>query len=468
MKKIKYNYDINNKTEKLFNIYNNIEQRALSKYLNKWKNSAIGISSIINKREKGYKIIYKTLSKAYSYKKLEEVLIPLLINNYKKRYLNIFFNKFKRLYWVKINSKYKALLKNDIIPKKFYNFKFKKTIKPNCPPCYDDIQKKEKNDKNNNNEENRNNKNAKSSKYRAPRYFINKRTYLRNEREKNTKNIIVSNSINIKKDRFYNERLIPFLVNYLNELRKNKLKLVFQYFKYIKKNNLFCKLVKSWTNNQNLIHKQSLIQSLKHSKNKIQLNKIMRISIIKKFTNVYLAKTKRRNDLLILMHKMKVFKKINKIKKTLRFLRIWRVYVKVLRDRTLHLEKYQKSINETSEKLSDSIFVEYSKEKSINTQVLSFLDNINNDEKTKIKNSLGVSLTSLNSYLSGRITNNEILNASESNFAFNNEDENEAKISLSKFYDYNYKGITYNRTISYTNTNSPRKIKSSLFKNKKK
>ena len=110
--------------------------------------------------------------------------------------------------------------------------------------------------------------------------------------------------------------------------------------------------------------------------------------------------------------------------------------------------------------------MEYSKEKSINTQVLSFLDNINNDEKTKIKNSLGVSLTSLNSYLSGRITNNEILNASESNFAFNNEDENEDKISLSKFY--NYKGITYNRTISYTNTNSPRKIKSSLFKNKKK
>ena len=467
MKKIKYYYDLKNMTEKLFKIYNNIEQRALSKYLNKWKNSATGISTIMNKREKGYEIIYKTLSKAYSYKKLEEVLIPLLINNYKKRYLNIFFNKFKKLYWVKINSKYKALLKNDIIPKKFYNFKFKKTIKPNCPTCDDDIEKKEKNDGSNKNiEENRMNKNAKSSKYKVPRYFLSKRTYLKSEKEKNAKNIIVSNNINIKKDRFYNERLIPYLVNYLNELRKNKLRLVFQYFKYLKKNNLFCKLVKSWTNNQNLIHKQSLRQSLKQSKNKIQLNKIMRRSIINKLTNVYLAKTKRRNDLLILMHKMKVFKKINKIKKTLRFLRIWRVYVKVLRDRASQLEKYQKSINETSEKLSYSIFVDNSDEKSVNTQVLSFLDNINNDEKTKIKNSLGVSRTSLNSYLSGKITNNEIINGSDSNFTFNNEEENEANISLGKFYKY--KGITYNRTVSYSNTNSPRKIKSSLFKNNKK
>ena len=94
------------------------------------------------------------------------------------------------------------------------------------------------------------------------------------------------------------------------------------------------------------------------------------------------------------------------------------------------------------------------------------MDNINNDEKTKIKNSLGVSRTSLNSYLSGKITNNEIINGSDSNFTFNNEEENEANISLGKFYKY--KGITYNRTVSYSNTNSPRKIKSSLFKNNKK
>ena len=90
------------------------------------------LSSLESQKEKVYKIIYKTLTKDFSYKKIEDCLIPLLINNYKKRYFKDFMTKFFQLYLTKIHCNYRVFLKNDNISRK-YNFKFKKTIKSNIP-----------------------------------------------------------------------------------------------------------------------------------------------------------------------------------------------------------------------------------------------------------------------------------------------------------------------------------------------
>ena len=371
MKQIKYQYDIQHFTERLLNIYENIEKRSLYKYLNKWKNSSKRLSLMINQREKGYNIIYKTLSKAYSYKKLEDVLVPLLIKNYKKRYGNEFLNKLKRLFFVKINSSYKVILKNDKISKRI-NFKFKKSIKPNYP-VYNDINKTEDDEENKSFEENKSNIRPRLSRYKIPKLLNRRLSNYNKVEERILKNIIVSNNPDIKKDKFYNERLVPYLVNYLNELRQERLRLVFEYFKYVKRNNLFCKLLKSY----NYYSKESLIKSLKRYKIREKLFYIIRKSIIRKFINKYLLETKKRNDLFILMYKMKVFKKINKKKRILRFIRIWRQYVKFLRDRAAQLERFEKNFSDIYDKLSDSIFVDIGDEKSVQTQVLSFLDKIN-------------------------------------------------------------------------------------------
>ena len=465
MKKIKHNYYLNKNSKYFYGIYNIVEKRVLFKHLHKWKNNAKKLSTIITQREKCYTIIYNTLSKAYFYKKLEDVVIPLLINHYKKRHSKIFFNKFKELYWVKTNSKYKAVLKNSNIPKK-YNFKFQKSIRPNNAE-YNDNNNTEKKD-NENNIKKIDDKgmaaNKRNSRYKVSRLYINRRSIVKKEEEIVMKNVIMSNTINNKKNNFYKERLIPYLVKYLNGLRQKKLRLVFQYLGLIKRNDLFCNLLKSWSKRQNLVQKEHLKKSIKQSKNKIQLNRMIRRSIINKLTNKYLIETKRRNDLLILVHKTRVLKKMNKIKKTLRFLRIWRVYVKCLRDRAAQLERFEKNFNETCEKISESVFLDNGNEKSVQTQVLRFLDKVTYEEKTKIKNHLGVSQTSLNSYLSGKIINNDIMNSSYSSiFNYNNDNNNESTLSI------NCNRGNYYKIESYSNSNSPRKFGSSLFsKNKKK
>ena len=110
---------------------------------------------------------------------------------------------------LKINCNYKAKSKNGIISKK-YNFKFKKSIKPNYP-LYDT---KNSDEENKNIEENK--INAKPSRYKIPRSLLNrKKSNYAKDDDKLFKNIVISNSIDnyIKKDKFYYERLMPYLIN---------------------------------------------------------------------------------------------------------------------------------------------------------------------------------------------------------------------------------------------------------------
>ena len=199
-----------------------------------------------------------------------------------------------------------------------------------------------------------------------------------------------------------------------------------------------------------------MIKKLIQSNIKKQLFLLMRKNIIHKLTSEYLVETSKRNQLLILIYKTKVYKKINKKRKIIKFLRIWRVYVKFLRDKTAQIERFEKSFSETYEKLSDSIFVDKGDEKSVQTQVINFLDKITNEEKMKLKNNLGVSQSSLNSYLSARNINNSFFN---NNITFNND--NESNISFSKFYSNKIENDDKSFTIS--NNNSTFNIKSSIF-----
>ena len=466
MKIIKYKNDIKYLSKKLYEIYNKVEKRSLSKFLNKWNNNAKKLSLRMNQKEKGYNMIYRTLSKAYSYKKLEEVLIPLIVKCFKKKYYNEFIEKFKKIFWNNINCKYnKSIIKRGISAKK-YNFKFKKTIKPNYPIDNDiNLNKDEKNEKD---EKNKNIEESKIisakprlSRYKIPKMLLNRRksNFTGND-DKSLKNIIIPNSSDTKKDKFYLERLMPYLINYLNDLRLNRLRQILEHFLFIKKHNLFCILLKSWNKKQNYSYKRNLIQSLKQSNIRMKLYSLIKKSIIRKLTKKYLVEISRRNNLLILLHKINVYKKINRRKRTIRFIRIWRVYVKFLKDRAAQLERFEKSFSETYEKLSDSIFVDIGEEKSVQTQVMCFLDKIGNDEKNKIKNNLGVSQCSLNSYLSGKSIinndiNNDILNNCFSNFTFHNDNESN-NISMSRYSNYD-------KSVNNSINNSTKNIKSAVF-----
>ena len=240
---------------------------------------------------------------------------------------------------------------------------------------------------------------------------------------------------------------MPYLIHYLNELRLDRLRLVLHLFVFIKRNNLFCKLLKSWKTKQNYSFKQNLILSIKKSAIRNKLFLLIKRSIIHNLTTKHLVEISRRNNLLILLHKTNVFKIINRKKRTKRFVRIWRVYVKFLKERALQLEKFEKSFSETYEKLSDSIFVDIGEEKSVQTQVMCFLEKMNSDDKHKIKNNLAVSQNSLNTYLSGEINmNNDILNSC---FTFHNDRYGEYEKSISNSINnnssQNIKSVVFNR-----------------------
>ena len=79
--------------------------------------------------------------------------------------------------------------------------------------------------------------------------------------------------------------------------------------------------------------------------------------------------------------------------------------------------------------------------------------------KNKLKNSLGVSQTSLTSYFSGKLINNDIMNVSNSNFTFNND--NESNISLIRSYNYNQE--IDDKSVNNSNNNTSRKIKTTVF-----
>ena len=456
LKKIRSKYYLNNLTKIFFKLYRKVEQRHLSKSIEKWKNNSRKLSLLMNNREKGYTVIYRTLSKVYAYKKLERDIIPILVNRFIKKYYKEFFDKFKKFFLLKINCNYKAKIKNGIISKK-YNFKFKKTIRPNYPT----YNSKNSDEENKNIEENK--INVKPSRYKIPRSLLNRRksNYAKDD-DKLLKNIVISNSIDnyIKKDKFYYERLMPYLVNYLNDLRCNRLRLVFKYFHYIKNNNLFCILLKSWVKKQNYNFKKMMIQKLIQSNNKQKLFLLMRKNIIHKLASEYLVEINKRNQLLILVHKTKIYKIINKKRRVIRFLRIWRVYVKFLRDRAAQMERFEKSFSETYEKLSDSIFVDIGDEKSVQTQVMGFLDKITQDEKMKLKNNLAISQSSLNSYLSAKNIKNDLLNSyNNNNITFHND--NECNISFSKLYSNNIDNE--DKYLNNSNNNSIVNIKSSVF-----
>ena len=87
--------------------------------------------------------------------------------------------------------------------------------------------------------------------------------------------------------------------------------------------------------------------------------------------------TKKRNALFILVHLTKIFKRINQLKKSMRYIKLWRLYIKILKERAAQLEKIEKSFSQTYEKLSDSIFVDKDNEKSIQTQMMTFMDKVN-------------------------------------------------------------------------------------------
>ena len=247
------------------------------------------------------------------------------------------------------------------------------------------------------------------------------------------------------KNKFYKERLIPYFVKYLNKLRLKRLKIAFEHLNYIYNINSFCKLYTSWTQSQNLLSKKKFITNLNYYIINQKILDHMRKTGIKKLASFYLVVTKRRNDLFILVHLTKVFKRINQLKKAARFLKLWKLYMKLLKEREAQLRKMEKSFSQTYEKLSDDIFVDIGDEKSVQTQMLTFVDKVNYGNINPKRSGIFKSLDSLNILFPEKINfdDNKGINFSMSNFEnYDNDNDNYSEISK----------------------NSAKKINSSIFK----
>jgi hypothetical protein len=254
---------------------------------------------------------------------------------------------------------------------------------------------------------------------------------------------------------FYNERIIPYLVRYLNNMRLKRLEIAYEYIYDYYKYNLFCYKANSWNKNQNLLMKKSLMCSLKFFVLKKNIIDYMQKSVIKKLTSFYLVIIKRRNALFILVHKMKLFKRINQLKKAMRFIRLWRLYLKLLKERALQWEIIEKSFSQTYEKLSDSIFVDKDNEKSIQTQMMTFIDKVN----FGIENRKSIKPSSFESlyYLPPEKNNMDKININNNKFLQSYEMK---KISLNKYYRENEYQISNN------SNDKGKNIKSSIFNKK--
>jgi hypothetical protein len=163
--------------------------------------------------------------------------------------------------------------------------------------------------------------------------------------------------------------------------------------------------------------KKKLINSFKIFIFKQKILDYMRKKGIKKFTSVYLVVTKRRNDLFILVHLTTVFKRINQIKKSLKFLRLWRLYLRLVKEKRSQLQKMERSFSQTYEAISDSIFVDKGEERSVQTQMMNFVDKVNYWDKKRKKSIAIKSMDSLVNF-SPDINSFDNLNKQNNNIHF--------------------------------------------------
>ena len=330
------------------------------------------ISFNISQRKKAYEIICKVLSKAFNYKKSFNILCSLLDNYLKKNY-KLFLDKFKNFYHTKINFSLKNAIRNTIFPK-VSRFETKKI------PLKTFYLNKD------NNKKEAQNKNIKFTERKSKN-----RTFIISKKEEN-KNITIN--LVHGKDLFYNERLLPYLVIYLNKLRIKRLRISFEYIYDRFICNSFCINISSWCFSKSLIFKKKLVDNIKQNIFKQKILDYMRKSGIKKLTSYYLVIIKKRNDLFILVHRTQVIKRINQLKIALHFIRLWRLYWKLIKERRAQLEKMEKSFNFTYRKISGDIFLDSEEEKSVQTQMMTFIDNVYYEKVERKKRTVFKSLNS--------------------------------------------------------------------------
>ena len=424
----------------------------LKAYFNIWKIKC----EEINKNENNLKLLnnkdkkYLAVSKLFN--KLEKIGnergFGLSNNNLRKylkyleNYYKFFWDRYKNLFQREIICTYTNSIINCGISKKSH-FQFKKCFRPNY--FLND------NYKNNSISIAKGEKNIIINKLERP---SKNKISNRNVKKEKNKNIIMA--FDKKQNKlFYNERIIPYLVRYLNKMRLKRLEIAYEYIYDYYKYNLFCYKANSWNKNQNLLMKKSLMCSLKFFVLKKNIIDYMQKSVIKKLTSFYLVIIKRRNALFILVHKMKLFKRINQLKKAMRFIRLWRLYLKLLKERALQWEIIEKSFSQTYEKLSDSIFVDKDNEKSIQTQMMTFMDKVN----FGIENRKSIKPSSFESlyYLPPEKNNMVKININNNKFFQSYEMK---KISLNRFYKENENHISNN------SNDKEKKIKSSIFNKK--
>ena len=372
LKDIKRKYYLNEFAIKLFKLYGISEKRCLYKNIKKWKNISDNIGFKASQRQKGYKIIYNTLSKAFSWEKAGDILSSL-INKHMNNDYKTFFTKFKQLFKSKLYCNYSnSIINSKIAIKYHFAFKNNEMIKLSTY----------------------NNYNINNEKYWFFKPQLRKSYKLANRKSINKNNNIIINIEN-RKNNFYNERLIPYFISYLNKLRLKRLRIAFEYIGILYKNKAFCKKISSWEKSETLISKKHLVTSFNIYIFKKRIIEYMRKSGIKNLTSYYLLITKRRNDLFILVHTTKLIQRKNKLKKSWRYFRLWRLYLKLLKEKEEQLRKMERSFSQTYEILSDGIFVDKGDEKSVQTQMMTFVDKVNfgvnnrkNSTKYKTINSL--------------------------------------------------------------------------------
>ena len=447
--------------QNLYNIYKSKKYKILNEAIAKWKKNSTKFSEIINNKTKASELIYNKLVKIYSYQKLEKNLIPLLIKNYKNRYLKTFLDNLKILYQSKINYSYKTSIKNiDELVSNKTHFRFKKKINliNNPKKVHVLIQKVEK-------------QIQETKKYR---------NIIEKSKRNYTRVSLTQQTIITRNDLLY-LRLTPSLIKLLNRLRIKKFENFFEFLKDNKTAKKFSEIYTSFSIGNLKLKKSTLIFQMQNIRCKNKLYKLFRKRLLYQITKIELVKIKQKTKILKLFKITGIYLKKNKYKNISKIIRIWRFYTKLMIDRRKKMEFFTKSFNNVYEQISEDLFVDKNEEESIQSQFMDFLDKLNENEKNQIKNDLNISNKSIKSYLSSSINNemkkiyHENTSAgmnSISNFRLKNSvKENESPSKFSKLSskienktNFDFSDSTNVNSIN-NNINSSKEsnIKSSLF-----
>ena len=172
---------------------------------------------------------------------------------------------------------------------------------------------------------------------------------------------------------FYIQRITPFLIKYINNLRKKILKDVINNIIKISNNHLFIMKIKKYIYKKLSNFKRQLYINLKEIFFIEKLYSLIKLKVLQKL-KIKFQKIQRASKILYLLKLTKLHKIKVKRKLLLSIIRRWIIEVKFKILKEKYLEKMEVNFVDTYERLVDGIFGDNEYEVSIQKQIQEYMD----------------------------------------------------------------------------------------------